>query len=832
MSTFLNDIKYGIRQLIKTPGFTTVVVLTLALGVGANATIFSFLDRILLRSVAVENPHELVKIEYYKESGRDIEDSFTFPVYQQLRDQSQLLMDLVAYVDTGLHIEESRQASKQLAVSNNYFSVLKTRPVIGRSFLQTDSRSENDFLEVLISHRLWSRRFGADPNVLGQTLRLNDVPFTIVGVTPSEFTGTIAGMNPTVYVTLSAWAQLRNFPLETPGNHSFHLLGRLKPGVDALQAQAYLRVLAGQIHQGDPQAIQPDILVTAGRQGTHPFAGETYWWLFVALFQVPTVLVLLVACANVANMLLARGSMRQREIAIRRAVGANRGRIIRQLLVESSLLALMSGVCGTVLAYWISVGIPKCLPMFQAANIAMGVDGRILLWTLLGSLGSVVLFGLAPALQVSRPDVMGVLKDGSGAISRWTGRWSMRNLLLVTQVAFSVIVLALGVLCFHSLGKLRVADPGFNTNQVLAVSTHLRHTAAEEMGFGRYITALKERITSLPGVQAVGLTSCTPLTGGGNSRTSATHIDHYAFPADREYVSWSFTTVGPGCFETLGIPLVRGRSFSAQDMLPASKVMIVNELMAKTYWPQRDPIGQTVTLGHGETREVIGVAKTVKYHSIRVKPIPRAFWPMPQATPAQGKGVQSYVKPVLLIRTSGDTNSLATFVKDELVANGLQAGCFQVSTLAEHSRTSLQPQRVITVILGTIGAVGLLFVATGLAGVMAYEVCRRTREIGVRMTLGARYQEILTLILQRGAMLTGIGLVLGMGLSFIPIWLVSRLVPEVRMVINEYLGGVRLWDPWTFAGVALLVLGITLLASWIPAQRAARIDPMEALRYE
>jgi predicted permease len=840
MTTIWNDMRYGIRMLVKKPGFTAVIVLTLALGIGANTTIFSFLDRAVLRPLSVKKPRELVKLEYqykyqhgnHSSVGKD--NTFTYPMYVNYRDQSEVFSGLIAYtsgrLSTGVRVGDSVEHVASLAVSSNYFSFLGIQPVIGRFFLPEEEKGHSAHSVAVISQGLWRRLFDGDPAALGRTISLNGHILTVVGVTPAEFTGTVAGMNPGVYVTLGTQGQIDNFSWDNPGNFSFFCLGRLRPGVSRAQAEAKLLVLTEQTKQvNSDRTAYTNFMVKDGSRGTNPVANEDYYWLVIVLFQAPTLLILLVACANVANILLARGMMRQREIAIRRAMGANRRDIIRQLLVESSLLALLSGACGALLAHWLTHTLRSVLPFIQQIGIPVGVDGRILSLTMLGSLGSVFLFGLVPALQVSRPNVINVLKDSVGTVTLFSRRFSLRNILVVFQVAFSVIVLSFGVLCLLSLRALRVADPGYDHKRVLAVSFNVEDELSVNIDFRQLFTHLQERVTSLSGVQAVSLASGVPLTATGRTRTAARYIEDFQMPADRDYIPWDYAIVGPGYFRTLGVPLLRGRDFTPQDGPGTSGVMIINELMAERFWPGQNPIGRHVNVGGG-SREVIGVVKAVKFRNIREKPEPLSFWPLEQqlgnmpCPPAD--------KWDLLIRVQGDHRSLVSLLQGELESAGLTPATYKLSTLAERASQLQNPQRLITALLSVIGAMGLLFVATGIAGVMAFEVNQRTREIGIRMALGAQWNDVLQFVLRKGAILTGIGLGLGLGLSCIPCYILSLLVPDFRFIDDYDLYGVHIWDPLTYFCVILLVSFVMLAACYIPARRAAKIDPMEALRYE
>ncbi|UCD48665.1 MAG: ABC transporter permease [Phycisphaerales bacterium] len=842
METLWRDIRYGLHMLRSHPGFTAVIVLTLALGIGANTTIFSFLDRAVLRPLSVKKPQELVKLEYHyryqygDHSGVGEDNKFTYPLYVSYRDQSEVFSGLIAYtsgkLSSGVHVGDSVERVASLAVSGNYFSVLGIQPAIGRFFLPEEESGRGAQSVAVISHGLWRRFFDGDPAVLGQTISISNYPLTVVGVTPPEFTGTVAAMNPGVYVTLGTLGQMDNFPWDNPGNFSFYCLGRLKPGVSRAQAEAKLLVLTEQINRaGSYRTAYTDFMIKNGSRGTNPVAHEDYYGLVVVLFQTPTMLILLVACANVANILLARGMMRQREIAIRRAIGANRRDIIRQLLVESAILALLSGVCGALLAHWLTLTLRSALPVIQQIGLPVGVDGRILCLTLLGSLGSVFLFGLVPALQVSRPNVMSVLKDGAGAVTLFSRRLSLRNALVVIQVAFSVIVLSFGVLCLLSLRALHVADPGYDHRRVLAVSFDVTDELPVNIDFEELFAHLQKRVTPLPGVQTVSLASGVPLTGGGRHRTGVKYIEGFQMPADRDYVPWDSVVVSPGYFQTLGVPLLRGRDFFPQDGPDTSRVMIINELMAQRFWPGQDPIGKHVDVGGGP-REVIGVVKAVKLLNIREEPKPLSFLPLEQQMNAESMASPPVNRWDLLIRTRGDQQSLVSLLEEELGSAGLTPATYKISTLAERASGLHTGQRVITALLSVIGAVGLLFVATGIAGVMAFEVSQRTREIGIRMALGARWRDVLYFVLRKGAVLTGIGLGLGLGFSCIPLWILTLLLPPVRFVDEYALYGVHMWDPLTYLCVVLLVASVMLVACWLPARRAAKIDPMTALRYE
>jgi len=825
MGRLWQDIRYGLRMLIRSPGFTIVVVLTLALGIGTNAAVFGFLDRVLLRPLPVAKPDELVMVEFQTDHG-GTDDSFNYPLYCAYRDQSEAFSGLAAYWGDAVEMGSGEVKSQVMgmAVSDNYFAVLGVRPVLGRTFTTEEEQVPGAHPVAVISHQFWQRHFDGSPAVLGQTIHVDGHPLTIVGVTPREFTGTVAGVGPSVYMPLGTWAYVKGFALEDRGYTWLHLLGRLKAGVTGEQTQANLRVLAEQIHAAEPLNTHTEILISDGSQGYNPWRQEGLWWP-LALLQIPTMLVLVVACANVTNLLLARGTTRQREIAVRRALGASRRDVVRLLLCESVLLALLSGACAALLAQWLSYGLRNVLEVTRVLNTPVGVDGRILAVTLLGALASVLLFGLAPTLQVTKARAPQVLKEGSGIVAARSRWWSLRNLSVVTQVAVAMIVVTFGTLCARSLGRLRVADPGFDAARILGASVDFDGASIQGPQATQFFETVRERVATVPTVEAVCLAAEVPLASG-RSKTGIKGSE-FEIPPEQEWLSVDFGVIGPGYFRTLGIPVLRGRDFTIQDNVGAPRVMIVNETFAQRYWPGQDPISKQVTFADG-TREVVGLVKAVKLISIREEPVPTVFWPLAQPMSRWFANI----KPVMLVRAHGAPENLVQLVRREMESAGLGPVACDVRPLRDRAADQLSGQRTIAVILNVIGLVGLLFVVTGICGVVAYDVSRRTREIGVRVALGAGRRDVLVWVLCKGAILTGTGLILGIVLSIVPMWILSRLLPEIQAWDASFLYGVPMWDPLTYAGAALLLASAAAIACWLPARRAAKVDPMVALRYE
>lgn len=831
IENFIKDLRYGIRMLRKNPWFTGVAVLMLGLGIGANTAIFSFLDCIFLRPLSVKEPQELVILKHRSQTGYE-GDGFIYPFYLDLRQQSQpAFSELIAYslIKASLSVENSEAQVVGLAVSSDYFSTLGVRPRVGRTFLPEEGQAGSAHPVAMISHGLWQRRFDGDPEVVGKTIRLNGRPLTVVGVAPHEFAGTYVGLGPSVYLPLGTWARIKGVSLDKRSYNGLQLIGRLKPGVSREQAQAALRVLAEQIHAVEPVNSPTGIFLTDGSRGTNMWT-EKGLWLSFALVQFVTALILLVACANVINLLLARGITRQKEMAIRVALGAGRSRVIRQMMAESTLLALLGGACGVLLAQWLTSVLRGALTLASWANMPVRLDARILVFGLLASMATALACGLAPALRTSRPNLLLTLNEGSGVLRMLTGRWSLRNLMVVTQVAITMIILAFGALCVRSLAKVRIADPGYDVTKILAAAADFKRQPGGDIAAYQLFADLRERLAALPPVEAVCLAAKVPLTISGRRKTGVKRIDDFQMPPDKEWLSLDYSEVSPGYFETLGVPLLRGRDFTSRDSPGAPKVMIVNELFAQHYWPNQNPIGKRVSFSEG-VREVIGVVKTVKLHSIQAEPLPLMFWPIVQTS--FGKSVGNF-KPVLLVRTTGDPKALDALVRQDLESAGLAPAALDVRTLSERIAELLTPQRMITGLLNVVGLVGLLFAATGIFSVMAYEVNQRTREIGIRVALGAQWRDVRELILRKGAALTLAGLGLGICLSLAPMWLLVSLIPEFSRSepYRYFLYGVRAWDPLTYAGAALAVVMVALAASWFPARKATKVEPMVALRYE
>jgi predicted permease len=803
-----------------------VVVLTLALGIGANTATFGFLDRLLLRSLPVQKPHELALVAERWQDGLagGVATSFNYPLYAEYRDRNQVFSGLTAYSDltVSLRVGEANELIKGVIVSGNYFSLLGVKAALGRAFLPEEDRQPLTHPVTVISHGLWQRRFGADPAVVGKTITLNGHPFTVVGIAPREFRGTIAGAAPELYVPMmmQPWVMSGRDPSFNPLQQRtfvwLELLGRLKPGVTHQQAQAAMKVLAGQIAKVEPMNTGTNLLILEGRRGHDQQAQQARLPLLLLMATVG--LVLLIACANVANLLLARAVTRQREIAVRLAVGASRGRIIRQLLNESLLLAGLGGGCGVLLALWLGEALAALVPPDFPVRLEAGLDYRILLFAVAASVATGIAFGLAPAWQASRAQLVPVLKEGAPVAEVLRRRWGLRNLLVVGQVAMSLMVLVCAGLCLRSLNRLQAIELGFDPARLLAVWIDTGLAGYSEARGQQFFANLKERAGALPGVQAASVTPFMPLSGRGG-RTDVERIEGYEIPEGKR-VDWNFSLISPDYFRTLGFPLLLGRDFSAQDGANSLKVLIVNQVVARRYWPNQDPIGKRVTLSSPnqdagpDVREVIGVVRDGKFRKLLEEPTQMMYFPLTQS---------QFFEPVscLLLRSASEPRALLAAVRSLVRSLDPDLPLLRLSTLAEHRSRLLFPQRLVAMMLGAFGLVGLLLAATGIYAVIAYAVDQRTREIGIRMALGAQWEDVVRLIVREGAILVAAGLALGAGAAL-----------AATRLMRSFLYGVGAGDPLTYASAALLLALVALAACWLPARRAARTDPMVALRYE
>jgi predicted permease len=815
----LQDLRYGFRTLLKSPAFTIVAALSLGLGIGANTAIFSLVNVALLRPLPVRDADRLASV-FLTDQRNPGNLPLSHLNYLDLRDQNQVFTEMAAFTFAQLNYStgaESEQVPAQV-VSGNYFSLLGADPALGRGFNAEEDRSMVPV--TVISYGFWDRRMGKDPNVIGKTLTLNRTPFTIVGVAPRGFAGTLLGGGPDVWVPMAMHDIVQpNFDwYDTRRGLFLFAFGRLKPGVTLEQATANLKTVFAQLEQAYPADNRGRsagaVSLLDARLNPNGQGGPVIVQIAAILMTVVGI-VLLIACANIANLLLARASGRRKEIAIRLALGASRTRLVRQLLAESLLLAGLGGGLGILLAFWTTSALSGAdLPLPIPVDDTLVIDTRVLAFTAVLALLTGVLFGLAPAIQGSRPDVVPVLKNESvPAGTGHRGLWailSMRQALVVAQIALSLLSLVAAGLFVRSLRDAQQIDPGFETEGVLVMTFNLgREGYTPERG-QLFYQQVAERAATLPGVQGAAVAQNPPLAGGFLRSIFPEGQD----TTQQERVLVRVNSVSPGYFAAIGTPLLRGRDFTSSDATGAPSVVVINETMAEQFWPGQDAIGKRFKFfGDQDFTTVIGIARNAKYGGVAEEPIPFIYQPLRQNyTPAAA----------LHVRAAGNAAALATHVRQLVREIDPTLSVFNVRTLEEQVSQSLQPLRFNVILLTTFGGLALLLASIGLYGVANYSVTQRTREIGVRMALGARPSAVLRLVLGHGLVLVAVGLGLGLVLAFVA---TSFVPPDLLLNVNPR-------DPMTFIGTSVLLAAVAMLASYLPARRATRIDPLIALRTE
>ncbi len=811
--TILQDVRYGARMIAKAPGFTVLAVLALALGVCANTTIFSLINGLVLRPLTgVKDPDGLVAV-YTSDFSSGLYGGSSFPDYIDFRNQADAFEGLAASDQAVLNATGETEAERLRGaiVTGNYFDVLGVRAQLGRTLQAADDQATTT-QPVVISDSLWQRRFNADPAVIGQTLRLNSKPYTIVGVTDRTFRGLHLGPAPEFWLPITA----SEIATSGRGDRGIELTGRLKPGATIEQAQTQITTIAARLAQAYPetnlgtlaQPKEPRPVTVLRVSRVEPSAQEGIWRVSALLFAVVG-LVLLIACANVANLLLARASGRRREIAVRLAVGASRRRLVQQLLTESILLALLGGAAGLLATQWTARMLPGFFPPNEAGGLDLSVDWRVLLFTLGVTIVTGLLFGLAPALQATRPNLVSALKDESSTYAQRLRRFGLRDALVVSQLALSLVLLIGAALFVRSLRQAVSFDPGFAAQNLLIASMETRGASFDKQQGQAFYEQTMERIGSLPGVQSVTLTRIAPISGGGQRRGVV--LEGYQ-PQPNEDTELNTNVIGLNYFNTMSIPIVAGRDFNAQDREGSPRVVIVNEELARRYFGG-NAVGKRLRLGSDSPFiDIVGVARTAKYRNLREQALPFIYIPL-------GQEYQSGM--TLMVRTAVDPTSLVGPVRNEMRALNKDVPVFSVQTMSERIGAQLGADRMIAVLLSIFGGGALLLAAIGIYGVMGYSVAQRTREIGIRIALGAEQRDILRLIVGQGMVLVLVGAGIGLALAF-----------AATRVLKSLLFGISTTDPLTFSVVVLVLIAVALLACYVPARRATKVDPLEALRYE
>jgi predicted permease len=812
----VKDLQFGLRQLRRNPGFTAVAVITLALGIGANATIFSFIDTLLLRPPSgVGNPKQLVSLWNRLPDGHS--EQFSYPEYLDFRSHNQVFAGMLAYSSDPDQVSWTRSGQSRLImarmVSANYFSLLGVKPVLGRGFLPREDKEPGREAVAILSHSFWEQDLGGDPHVIGRTILLNGRRFTVVGVAPVNFSDLETAIH------ADCWTPITMQKTITPGEdllgqrmgYWIFVVGRLRAGITHAEAQANMSVLAHRLALAHPDSnkgwdatVSPLMGIDAEMRG--------YVVAFSVLLMVVAGLVLLIACSNAANLLLAQASGRWREMAVRTALGARRSRIIRQLLTEGILLSALAGGAGILLALWTA---PLVLalkpPMLTFIQFDLPLDWRMVVFTAFVSLATGIVFGLAPAVNSSKIDVVSRLKDethGSVRLSRF------RSGLVVVQVAVCLVLIIGATLCLRSLLRAQSIDPGFAVTNRVVVDVDLSMLGYSNQRSKAFYSEAVERLEALPGVRSAAVAMPLPL--GFTQISVGIVIPGQQPPAGKNGPSGAgLAYIGRHYFDTMGIPLLAGRDFSPQDNQKAPSVVIINEAMARQYWPGQNPLGRRISFSVGRlpSVEIVGVVKTGKYRSLGESPQPflyRPFLQMPDARLA-----------TLVVATAVPAHGMLHGVQRALQALDPAVPITNAETMQQYMSVALFPAHFTGVLVGVFGGLALVLATVGLYGVIAYSVAQRTRDMGLRIALGATRASVMRLVIGQGIRLALVGVVAGVAIAL-----------AVTRLISSLLYGISPMDPVAFLASSALLLGVAAAACYIPARRATKVDPMTALRHE
>jgi predicted permease len=821
MGGFWQDLQHAFRTLLKSPGFAAIAIVTLALGMAVNITIFSVVNGMMLRPLPVPHPEQITTLAMPL-PGRNDNPFFSYPEYRDLQKQNDAFSDLISYRLSLVGLTANGKGNHAIIsrVSSNYFSAIGIRPALGRLILPTEGQTLGSDPVVVLGYTFWQKKFGGDPNVLGMQVEINDHPATIIGVTPKEFHGLYYVMDMDAYVPFSA-------PLFGEGEdpqtfwtdrnqRGLRVLGRLKLGTDMKQAQASLNVIARRIAEEHPGSNKDAKILLYPEQLSRPDPDPENELPAAAIsFSILAALVLLVACFNVANVLLVRATVRQREMAIRAALGARRSRLVRQYLTETFLLALLGGLAGLLLAWWAggfvsSLSLATDLPF----RFDFTPDGRVYAFSF-ATIGLVALVvGLIPALRVARTNVSAVLHEGGRGSSDGPRRNLARNTLVVAQVAGSLMLLVVAGLFIRSLGKAQHVYLGFDPDNLLNVSLDPSEAGYKEDRGREFYRELDARLKALPGVVSVSQAFTVPLgyIGAGD----LLFVEDHPIEPGKQPPGVSYNFISDGYFGNMRIPIQRGRGFTEADNEKAPKVAVINQTMAKKFWPGDDALGKRFSRKGqgGPFLTVVGIAQDGKYSNIIDEPQPFYYIPLRQEYMA-ARFVQ--------LRTSVPPQSLASTVESQIHQLAPEVPISQVQTMRQslNGANGFFLFRFGAQLTATMGILGLILAVVGVYSVVSYAASRRTHEIGIRMALGAGPREILRMVLHQGLGVIGIGLAVGL----------AAALAVTRVFANMFIG-IKPTDPLTYASVGIFLVGVALLACWIPARRATRVDPLVALRYE
>ena len=808
MNTLVQDVRYGVRVLARSPGFTAVVAITLALGIGANSTIFSWINSTLIDPVpGVADTSKLVSVMRGERSEHPT-PPFSYPDYVDLRARTQSLSGLIAYHWDSVSLTGTAKPERIYGsfVSANYFDVLGLPPFLGRGFLPTEEEKPGSTPVIVISYALWQSHFGGERSVIGKSIQINKHLCTIVGVAPPGFVACPTGVRSDIWIALV----YGDGEFRRRDNVWLNVLGRLKPGVTRSQAEKELDLQMQRIVEQYPDSHRGPNQITLDPLWRSPFSANVYMYKTLPMLLALAAVLLLLACANVANLLLVRSVARRREVALRLSMGASRWRLVRQLLVESLLMALLGGGVAMLLTSWTAGTFATFFP--PTALLPLAINGRadrmVLAVTVSISILTALIFGILPALQSSNMAPVTVLKEEAGSMSGGLHKLRLSRALVVAQISLSLLLLICAGLFTRSLWNAQRSDPGFDPNNVLVASYELGplgYSEAEGIAFHRQLLS---KLSALPGVESVTLADFSPLSF--SIHTYDVLPDGY-LPKPGESMEVSHGIVGPGYFQTMRTPIVAGRDFTEQDTEKSQPVAIVNEAFVDRYWPGQDAIGKRLSV-YGQSCSIVGVVRNGKYRRLVYPPEPVFFQPLYQDHPGL---------VTIHARVSGDPQSYAAAVERSVHQLNPDLPLFDVTTLKSTMQLGSVFERVAGTLAGAFGLLALILAAVGIYGVIAYSTRQRTHEIAIRMALGARRAQVLRLVLGQGLLLTLAGLTLGIAISL-----------ALTRYLKSVLFGIATSDLWTYTAVTFLLCLVSLVACYIPARRATKVEPMEALRHE